>query len=139
MKKHLITWLLSLSFSLALAGAVACGGGGGNTSSSSSNTQTESSTESENSSESSTESDDPNAVPCTVTFENGEGYSFDANVANGGQILSGKILTFTVEIGGLYTGEPLVYINDVPTAPDSDGTYYVKVTEDITVRATGIK
>ena len=139
MKKHLLTWLLSLSFSFVLAGAVACGGDKGGSSSSSS-TQTESSTSGENSSEeSSTESEDPNATPCTVTFENGEGYSFDANVANGDQILSGKILTFTVDVGGLYTGEPLVYINDVPTAPDSDGTYYVTVTEDVTVRATGIK
>ena len=141
MKKHLITLLLSLSFAFTLAGAVACGdkGGNGSQSSSSSIAPNESVDGSESGNDSESESEDPNAEPCTVTFENGEGYSFNANVANGGEILSGKTLIFTVEIGGLYTGEPLVYINDVPTAPDPDGKYYVHVNQDMTIRATGIR
>ena len=148
MKKHLITLLLSLSFAFTLAGAVACGdkgdkGGNSSSENSSVSTPNESESNSENteseSSSENTESEDPNAEPCTVTFENGEGYSFKANVENGGTILSGKTLTFTVEVGGLYTGEPLVYINDEPTSPASDGTYYVKVTENLNVRLTGVR
>lgn len=131
MKKHLITLLLSLSFALTLAGAVACGGNNKNDSSSQGGSV---SSPDESESESST----PDTTPCTVTFVNGEGYSFDANVANGGTIPGGSVLTFTVEVGAFYTGEALVYVNDVPVAPDSDGTYYVSMTEDVTVRAEGI-
>ena len=196
MKKHLLTWLLSLSFAFTLAGAVACGKDDvppANSSSSdvtSSNesseissevvsseevsseevssedersevvsseevsseevsseeessevvsSEEESSEESSSEESSSEESELPNDEPCTVIFENGEGYSFNANVKNGDEIENGKTLTFTVEVGGLYTGEPLVFINDVPTSPAADGIYYVKVTEDVTVRVTGVR
>ncbi len=128
MKKHLITLLLSLSFACTLAGAVACG----------KDTPSQSTPDS-SSSESTSSSELPSGEPCTVTFENGEGYSFQSNVNNGDQLPGGQTLTFTVEVGGLYTGEPIVYVNDVPTSPNADGTYSVRVTEDVNIRATGIR
>ncbi len=166
MKKHLLTWLLSLSFAFTLAGAVACGNSdtpptnssdasvssesesAENSSEESSEESSEASSEESVSSEessdasseaSSDESEPPSGEPCTVTFESGEGYSFHSNVESGEEIENGKTLTFTVEVGGLYTGEPLVYVNDLPVAPAADGKYYVRVTENTYVRVTGVR
>lgn len=138
MKKHLLTCLLSLSFAFTLASAVACGKDKKPSENSSNSNVSSSENVNSGENESSSSSEQP-GEPCTVTFESGEGYSFDASVENGGEIESGKTLTFTVEVGGLYTGEPLVYINDVPTSPASDGIYYVKVMENTSVRVTGVR
>ncbi|MBE5746816.1 MAG: hypothetical protein E7352_01425 [Clostridiales bacterium] len=152
MKKHLLTLLLSLSFAAMLAGAVACGSDSPlpPATSGSENVSTDSDSDSgdvsddvssgdSTNSDSDSSVDNPDATPCTITFEKDEGYSFVSNVENGKQIPFGQTLAFTVEIGALYTGEPLVYVNDVPTAADADGKYYVRVTEDVHVRVTGVR
>ena len=63
-----------------------------------------------------------------VSFEEGEGFSFvNANVADGGTIPEGSMLTFSLSLGAFYTGSPIVYVNDTPTAPKQDGTYEIVV------------
>jgi len=77
----------------------------------------------------------------TVRFESGEGFSYaNANVADGGVIPEGSSLTFEVSLGGFYTGNPVVYVNDVPVAPNTDGAYSIPVGgEDLTVRVDGVR
>ena len=77
----------------------------------------------------------------TVTFEEGEGYTFvDTNVVDGGVIPEGSMLTFSVSLGAFYTGSPIAYVNDTPTAPKLDGTYEIPVgAEDITIRVEGVR
>ncbi|MBQ9713973.1 MAG: hypothetical protein IJV83_01480 [Clostridia bacterium] len=160
MKKHLLTALLSLTFAFTLAGVVGCGkddssAGSSESSSTNSSTDIESSEDISSETESSEdvssedvssetdsseeESSEAPAVPCTVTFEEGEGYSFSSNIQSGEEILSGKTLIFNVNVGGLYTGEPLVYVNEKPTAMATDGKYYVTVTENTVIRVTGVR
>ncbi len=77
----------------------------------------------------------------TVRFEKGEGFTFEgANVADGGVIPEGSVLTFSVALGAFYTGSPIAYVNDTPTAPKVDGTYEITVgAEDITIRVEGVR
>lgn len=77
----------------------------------------------------------------TVTFETGEGYTFvNANVMSGGVIPEGSVLTFSISLGAFYTGSPIAYVNDTPTAPKLDGTYEIPVgAEDLTIRVSGVR
>ena len=77
----------------------------------------------------------------TVTFETGEGFTYaDANVLNGGVIPEGSRLTFSIELGGFYTGNPIAYVNDVPIAPSADGQYSIPVGgEDLRIRVEGVR
>ena len=77
----------------------------------------------------------------TVCFEAGEGFTYvDNNVENGGEIPEGSVLTFRISLGAFYTGSPIAYINDTPTAPKADGTYEIPVgAEDITVKVEGVR
>ena len=121
MKKYLIALLLSLSCTFALA-AVGCV----------SNDPPQSGSESE--SDSVQEITDPVAVK----FVDGEGYSFTSNAQNG-VVQRGSTLTFNVELGGFYTGSPLAYVNGVAIGPNADGSYSVKVDEEVTITATGVQ
>lgn len=125
MKKYLIALLLSLSCTFALA-AVGCQG------SDNSGNSGESSSESESS------VDEVITDPRNITFENGEGYTFVHTVKNGVAQVNSNV-TFSLEVGGLYTGVPLVYVNDAAIAANPDGSYTVEVTEDLTIRASGIR
>lgn len=76
-----------------------------------------------------------------VTFINGEGYAFTSNLgADTGVIPDGNDLTFTLDVGAFYTGSPIVFVNDTPVAPLSDGSYSIAVDgENLVVRAEGIR
>ncbi len=122
MKKFLTTFLFVCSCTL-IAAAVGCND----------KEPVSSSSSSSSSSEEIVYGDDR-----AVTFERGEGYTFTSNVENG-VLAEGKTLTFTVELGAFYTGEPVAYVNGIPLAPNADGEYAYKVgAEDITVRVTDV-
>lgn len=93
---------------------------------------------------SSSENSTENLIPGenrAVTLQEGEGFTFkDLNVTNGGVIPEGSTLTFSIELGGFYTGNPIAYVNDVPVAPNADGQYSIPVGgEDIIVRVDGVR
>ncbi len=76
----------------------------------------------------------------TITFEEGEGYSFVANVEDGGTLPEGTQLIFEVELGGFYTGTPLAYVNGEQIAPDAEGFFaYTVGEEDLTITASGVR
>ncbi len=76
----------------------------------------------------------------TVTFEEGEGYSFVANVEDGETLPEGTQLIFEVELGGFYTGSPIAYVNGEQIAPDAEGLFaYTVGEEDINVTASGVR
>ena len=77
----------------------------------------------------------------TVTFEKGEGFSFlNTSVTNGGEVPDGGLISFTLSLGAFYTGSPIVYVNDTPTAPKTDSTYEIPVDgEDIVIRVEGVR
>ena len=130
MKKFLITLLAVCACTFA-ATATACGESG--TQSSPSN--------SENSSIEDSSSEVILGENRVVTFEAGEGFSYaNANVVSGGVIPEGSNLTFSIELGGFYTGNPIVYVNDLPVAPNADGQYSIAVgKENIQVRVDGVR
>ncbi len=70
-----------------------------------------------------------------VTFEEGEGYTIQANVADGGSIAVGTQLVFQVELGAFYAGTPVAYINDEIVQANAEGLFsYTVGEENINVR-----
>lgn len=121
MKKYLIALLLSLSCACAVA-AVGCGGDSPAT---------------DESSQSPMESVQDS---CTVSFENGEGFSYASDVKDGDVLTGGSTLSFQIDLGGFYLDSvPVVYANDSTIVPDANGTYSVRVTQDTVIRVEGVK
>ena len=118
MKKYLIALLLSLSCACAVA-AVGCGDSGSAGSTSSSESVQES---------------------CTVSFENGEGFSYVSDVKDGETLKGGSTLSFQIDLRGFYLDSvPVVYANDATITPDANGNYSVRVTRDTVIRVEGVK
>lgn len=120
MKKYLIAFLLSLSCAFATA-AIACNNPNNPNSGSSSDAPAYTGTR-------------------KVTFESGEGFTYETDVVSGSSVNAGTDLKFKVEKGGFYQdANPTVYVNDSPVAHDGKGLYTVKVTEDLTIRVEGMR
>lgn len=126
MKKLLIAFLLSLSCACAIT-AAGCG-----------KKTEESSSSSSSSSVVRPESSEP-LETYSVAFENGEGYTFLCDADENGSVPEGETLTFSVDVGAFYTGSPVVFVNDTPIAPNGEGVYNITMSEDITIRAEGIR
>jgi len=135
MKKFLISLLATLCVGFTMAG-VACN-------KKTDDVSTPVSSESvENSNADSSSSDSSEAQPTawhTVNFTAGEGYSYVSDVEDGDKVGEGKTLTFSVEVGGFYTGSPVVMINGKPVAHNGNGVYNVKVEEELTITVTGVR
>ena len=85
--------------------------------------------------------DSPTTNNRTVTFEKGEGFSYtNASVTSGSEVPDGALIRFTLSLGAFYTGSPVVYVNDLPTAPKTDGTYEIPVDgSDLAIRVEGVR
>ena len=120
MKKYLIAFLLSLSCACA-AMAVGC-------------TQTPTQSDEQSSSNA------PSAQAFSVTFEQGEGFTYDTEFISGEQAEEGSVVEFKVEKGGFYQDAvPTVYVNDIPVAHDGTGLYKLTVKEDVIIRVGGMR
>ena len=128
MKKFLISFLLTCSCALTLA-AVGCNKDKKPSNSVDSTPPTSSNSGSEQ---------PPDAPTSTITFIEGEGYSFVSEIENGGSVVTGSDLYFTVELGAFYTGTPVVYVNDTPVVSQGNHLYRIRVTQDLTIRAEGV-
>lgn len=116
MKKILIAFLFSLSCVCALT-ATAC---------------------KDNEESSSSNNPPPAEGAHSVLFTEGEGYTFETDVASG-SVSHDDTISFTVDVSVFYTGYPVVYVNETAIAPDKDGVYSVTVTEDVVISLTGIQ
>ncbi len=85
---------------------------------------------------------DGTAESRSVVFEEGEGFTVRSNLSEDGQILEGYQLTFQVETGAFYAGNPVAYVNEntKPISPNAQGMFNIPVgEEDMTIRIEGIK
>ncbi len=79
-----------------------------------------------------------------VTFEKGVGFTPKSNVIVGSDkstyLYEGTMLTFTLQLGAFYAGNPIAYVNDEAVVADAEGQYkYAVGSEDIVVRIEGVR
>lgn len=89
--------------------------------------------------ESSSSSSSSSATPCIVTFEEGEGFSYIINdddlIVN---TTVGSTLSFKLDVGAFYTGEPTVLANGANLSVKDD-VYSFTVTGNTTITVEGIR
>ncbi len=122
MKKSLITFLLALACACTVAGAVAC-------------KDNPDSSSSDNSSSSSPLGE----ATLSVTFEEGEGYTFVPTFEADKKFAPGEIATFRLDVSALYTGYPIVRMNGEAIAPGEDDNYSIAITENAEITVSGIE
>ena len=134
MKKYLIAFLLSLSCAFACA-AVGCGENTNNHSSDNSSI--------DSSVDSSQDSSAPEAEPCNVTFESGEGFSYintDGTALNNQEMRVGDTLALKIDLGAFYLDSiPIVYANEKAVIPASNGVYSITLDGDTAIRVEGVQ
>ncbi len=121
MKKLLIAFLLSLTCACTVAGMAAC----------------DDSTESS----SGTSSSQLGEANLSLTFAEGEGYSFEPSFAADKKFAAGETAAFTLKVGAFYAGYHIVYLNGEAIAPNPDDPYgyTVTVTENAEITVSGIE
>ena len=144
MKKFLIAFLLSLSCACATAGIAGC-----NKDESSTPDNTATDTGSSDTLPEDTGSSDSGDETASYTLHFTQDESFDYimetvdaiayETLDGVKVKEGSVVSFNVELGGFYTGYPIVLVNGSSVALDSNGLYSFTVEGETTVKVNGIE
>ncbi len=137
MKKYLIAFLLSLSCAFTIA-AVGCNGETPSGSSNPDSSVEEDSTG--DSSDGTSDGENEFTGKSTVSFTEGEGFTYTTKTKDNSEVDNGSYVNFSVYLNGFYLdSNPVVYVNDKPVAHNGKGEYSVQITQNTTIRVTNVK